>query len=76
MKTELKSYLELEQTRLEEIRRFYNSLPGTDSTAVDYIKSPVNSFAILKRTGRDWDSKLTDLVYKDNSHGNTRYSLN
>ena len=69
MKIELKKYIELEDQRLGKIKAFYDSLPETHSSAVEYIKGPVNSFSILKRSRRDWDSSLADLVYEDNSHG-------
>ena len=69
MKIELEKYIKLENARLDKIEHFYNSLPASDSSAVEYIKGPVNSFSILKRTRRDWDSKLADLVYEDNTHG-------
>ena len=69
MKIELGKYLELENARLEKIKEFFHSLPNSDSSAIEYIKGPVNSFAILKRTRRDWDSRLADLVYEDNTHG-------
>ena len=69
MKTVLKNYLDLEEKRVSKIREFYESLPESDNS-IEYIKGPVNSFSILRRTRREWDSKLSDLVYEDNTHGN------
>ena len=68
MKTVLKNYLELEEKKLSKIREFYESLPEPGNS-VEYIKGPVNSFSILRRAKREWDSKLADLVYEDNTHG-------
>ncbi|KAI6656398.1 Prolyl 4-hydroxylase subunit alpha [Oopsacas minuta] len=68
MKSVLKKYLDSEENKLKKIREFYESLPNSDNTAIEYIKGPINSFAILKRAKRDWDSKLSDLVYEDNTH--------
>ena len=74
MKTVLKNYLDLEEIKISQIREFYESLPDSGNS-IEYIKGPVNSFSILRRTKRIWNTKLADLVYEDNTHGNYSDSI-
>ncbi|MFT7807291.1 prolyl 4-hydroxylase subunit alpha-1-like [Arapaima gigas] len=70
--TSLKGYIQAEENKLEQVKRWAEKLDMLTTTAVQdpevFLGNPVNAFKLMKRLNTEW-GELESLVLKDMSDG-------
>uniref|UniRef100_A0A6Q2WT24 procollagen-proline 4-dioxygenase n=1 Tax=Esox lucius TaxID=8010 RepID=A0A6Q2WT24_ESOLU len=74
--TSLKDYIRAEEGKLEQVKKWAESLDLLSATASQdpegFLGHPVNAFKLMKRLNTEW-GELESLVLKDVSDGQLRY---
>lgn len=76
MKTALKDYIALEETRLSVLKNFLGNVEKAHSSILDdniegFLGHPVNSYVLIKRFYNEWPN-MEKTIQHDNSEGRVK----